>query len=369
MLWLGRTVMPWVFDRVARSHEVLFIGSLAWLFLTAAAVYRLGFSIEIGGFLAGLALANASERYQISSRIKPLRDFFLLLFFIVLGSSLALSDMSGLTWPIVVLSLFVLIGNPLIVLVIMGAMGYHRRTSFLTGVTVAQISEFSLVLAALGQRVGHLSTADVTLITSVGLVTIALSSYMILYADQLYTRLHRWLRFFERPHPKPDGRDFPLLRRTYVLIGAHRTGHGILQALPKKSVAVIDFDPDVVTGLVRRGYAAVYGDIADPDLEEAIELRRARVIISTSPDLENNLSFLKNVVAAWSRRLRPLLIFRAETTAEAELLYAAGAGYVFLPALMSGQLLGQFLSKPVSARSLARLRHQDHTSQKHLGVV
>lgn len=362
MIWLGRMVMPWIFNRVARSQELLFIASLAWLFLTASFIHRLGFSIEIGGFLAGLALANSSEHFQISSRIRPLRDFFLLLFFVILGTSMAMSDFQGLTWPVVVFSLFVLIGNPLIVLVIMGSMGYHRRTSFLTGVTIAQISEFSLVLAALGARLGHLSTANVTLITAVAVITIGISSYIILSADRIYTRLRGWLRWFERRNPKSESPN-PKLNRPVVLIGAHRTGEGIMRTVPKKNLAIIDFDPDIVTRLTAQGYTALFGDISDIEIEEVIDLRHARVIVSTSPDFENNLNFLKTIVASWPRR-RPLLIFRAETSDEAECLYAAGAGYVFLPALESGQLLGQLLLKPLTADSLAKLRRRTEINRR-----
>lgn len=130
MLWFGRKALPYLFDKIARSQELLFLISLMWVFLVAAIVTRVGFSIEIAGFLAGLALANSSENHQIASKIRPLRDFFIVIFFVVLGSSLVLSNLGGLSWPIVVFSLFVLIGNPLIVLILMGLMGYRKRTSF-----------------------------------------------------------------------------------------------------------------------------------------------------------------------------------------------------------------------------------------------
>ncbi len=359
MAWLGRSVMPKIFNQVARSTELLFVSSIAWVFIIAAIVQRLGFSIEIGGFLAGLALANSAEHFQISNRIKPLRDFFLLLFFVSLGSTLALSDLQGIGWPAVVFSLFVLIGNPLIVLMIMGAMGYHRRTSFLAGVTVAQISEFSLVLAALGYKVGHIGKAEVTLITLVGVITIALSSYMILYGEKIYLWLEHWLRYFERDSPKPDRRFTTTVNRPIILIGAHRTGQNIIKELPKKQVGVIDFDPDIVTKLSRQGYAAVYGDITDPDLEEAVGLRQARYIISTSPDVENNLHFLQSIVRGWPKTKRPQILMRAETVAEANLLYGSGSDYVFIPTLASGQHLGRLLAAKPRTTAIAKFRNQE----------
>ena len=132
--------------------------------------------------LAGLALANSAEHFQISNRIRPLRDFFILIFFALLGSSAIISNVEGLSIPIVVFSLFVLIGNPIIVLILMGFLGYRKRTSFLAGVTVAQISEFSLIVTAMGVKLGHLGQSEMGLITAVGIITITISNYLILYA-------------------------------------------------------------------------------------------------------------------------------------------------------------------------------------------
>ncbi|MDP3784677.1 MAG: cation:proton antiporter, partial [bacterium] len=167
MLFLGQKVLPFLFHRIAGSQELLFLMSIAWMFSMVFIVQKIGFSIEMGGFLAGLALANSSEHFQIAARIKPLRDFFILVFFVTLGFSLVSSGIGEIGLPVLVFSLFVLFGNPLIVLIIMGIMGYRKRTSFLTGLTVAQISEFSLVLVALGARLGHLSSGVVALVTAV----------------------------------------------------------------------------------------------------------------------------------------------------------------------------------------------------------
>ena len=116
VFWLGKRFFPWLFEKIARSEELLFLTSTAWVFLFAAALSELGFSIEIAGLLAGLALANSSENFQIASRIRPLRDFFIMIFFVILGASLIFTGVKDLGLPAVVLSLFVLIGNPLIVL-------------------------------------------------------------------------------------------------------------------------------------------------------------------------------------------------------------------------------------------------------------
>jgi Kef-type K+ transport system membrane component KefB len=361
MLWLGRKVLPFVFDRVARSSELLFIISLAWVFLLAALVSRIGFSIEIAGFLAGLALANSSEHYQIAQRIRPLRDFFILVFFVMLGASSATADFTGLGLATIVFSLFVLIGNPIIVLIIMGTMRYRRRTSFLTGLAVAQISEFSLVLAAMGAKVGHLDESAVALVTAVGIATITVSSYMIIYGNGLYRRFSGMLRIFERRHLRRE-HNVDIRRKEIILIGAHRTGESIAMNLSPDQVLVIDFDPEVIGNLSGRGYECIFGDITDPEVFEEANFPEAKLVISTSPDLQDNLTLLETLN---QMDLRPKVILRAENEEEAKFLYTKGADYVLLPHFTSGQYLGKTLALDPDAQILEHLREKDLEVMMH----
>jgi len=150
---LMRWVLPRVMALVAGSRELLVISSVAWAVSLAAVSDALGFSTEVGAFLAGFALASTPFRESLASSLTGLRDFMLLFFFIELGSQLDFSLIGPQVTAAIVLSLFVLIGNPIIVLVIMGLMGYPKRVSFLSGLAVAQISEFSL-LGGAGVRAG-----------------------------------------------------------------------------------------------------------------------------------------------------------------------------------------------------------------------
>jgi Kef-type K+ transport system membrane component KefB len=143
----------------------LLLFAISWAVVLATVGAYLGFSKEVGAFLAGISLASTSYREAIASRLVSLRDFLLLFFFIDLGAQLDPSVLGTHVGPALVLSLFVLIGNPLIVMIIMGVMGYRKRTGFLTGLTVAQISEFSLILGALGVSLGHIDAGIMGLIT------------------------------------------------------------------------------------------------------------------------------------------------------------------------------------------------------------
>ncbi len=362
MMFLGRKVFPPLFDKIARSQELLFLASVAWLFLLAAALSKIGFSIEIAGLLAGLALANSSERFEIAYKLRPLRDFFILVFFVILGASIAFSNFNGLTFPIVLLSLFVLIGNPLIVLILMGIMGYRKRTSFLAGVTVAQISEFSLVLAAVGLRIGHITDGVVALITAVGIITIATSSYLIMHGETIYQFLSKPLSFFERKKTKEMELSDGGMGKPIVLIGCGRTGESLALGLPRDEVLIVDFDPDVVKKLKIKGFSVLYGDSADDELIHRAHMKEARLIISTNPDLDDNLALL--VRLSLLEDGKPKVIVRADTEVDAKTLYEHGADYVLLPHFTSGQYLGKTIVLDPEMGVLETLRENDQALLK-----
>jgi len=356
VLFLGYKILPRLFDQISHSQELLFLTSTAWVFLLVSLSAKLGFSIEIAGFLAGLALANSSEHFQIANKIRPLRDFFIVIFFILLGSSFILPNLSTIATPLVIFSLFVLIGNPLIVLLIMGISGYRKRTSFLTGVTVAQISEFSLVLAALGFKLGHISSSAVALITAVGIVTIGLSTYMIIYADQIFNFLSPALSIFERKKTSEIPISSELFKKPIVLIGFHRTGKSLAHNLQKESLLIIDFDPDIIENIKTSGYDYLFGDISDPEIFEKAISPKTKLVISTSPDLHDNLGLLEMLNKL---KRKPRVIARAETETDARLLYDAGSDYVLLPNLSAGHYLGRALGADFKLNTLNKLKAKD----------
>jgi voltage-gated potassium channel Kch len=344
---------------------MLFLTSLAWGLGLAALVTLppIGFSIEIGGFLAGIAMADSVQHLQISSRIKSLRDFFIVMFFVVLGSRMVFGDIGSVWVPTAVLSLFVLIGNPLIVMAIMGALGFRSRTAFLSSVTVAQISEFSMILAALGHRLGHIDGTTVALVTAVGIITITLSSYMIIYDEAIYKALRPMLKVFEfRPIRQEESVQSHGVANHMVLIGCHRMGQNILASLEElhKEFVVVDFNPDIVAGLKAKGIRTVYGDVSDPDIQDACGLTRARAVISTVPNFDDSLAVLEAVKSGAGKAK---VILTAETELEAERLYKAGADYVLLPHFIGGLQLAQTIRDDKNLRTLTGMRRQD------LGII
>ncbi len=298
---LMRYILPKVVDRMAQSQELLLIFAIAWGTGLAALGEWAGFSKEAGAFIAGFSLASTHYRDAINARLTGIRDFLLLFFFIDLGARLDFSTLGGEVWPAIVLSLFVLIGNPLIVMAIMGYMGYRKRTGFLCGLTVAQISEFSIIFVAMGISLGHVDNGALGLTTLVGLVTIALSTYMILYSHLLYEKLAPWLGWFERKRPHRElavaTERHDLHAADVIVFGLGRYGSRLALGLKEAKLKVlgVEFDPEVARDMRRQGLPVRYGDGIASEFLEMLPLKDTRWVVSTLPDMASNRDLLRGL--------------------------------------------------------------------------
>ena len=326
-------------ERLSRAPELLVSFAIGWAALLAALGHYLGFGKELGGLLAGVSLASTPFREAIAARLASLRDFLLLFFFIALGASLDLTVLGASVFAAVIFSLFVLIGNPLIVLAIMGALGYRKRTGFLAGLTVAQISEFSLIFMAMGVSIGHVADETMGLVTLVGLITIAASTYMITYSHQIYDRLEPYLGLFERKAVSglEDAVEQSKARYDILLFGLGRYGMAIARELTAsgKTVLGIDFDPVSVRYARAQGIDAMFGDATDPEFVGHLPLRGAGWAVSAVPQHETGLvdddprwALLKALKEAGFDG-RVALAAHGDETADA--MRAAGADLVLMP--------------------------------------
>jgi Kef-type K+ transport system membrane component KefB len=331
---LMRYVLPRIVDTLARSQELLLIFAIAWGTALAALGEYAGFSKEAGAFIAGFSLASTAYREAISARLSSIRDFLLLFFFIDLGAKLDFSTLGDEIGNSVVLSLFVLIGNPLIVMAIMGYMGYRKRTGFLAGLTVAQISEFSIVFVAMGISLGHVGNSALGLTTLVGLITIALSSYMILYSHRLYAWLAPWLGVFERRHPfrelAVEHSHGSGVRPDVIVFGLGRYGSRLAHTLSEQGISVIgvDFDPEVVRAQQNHGLNARFGDGEAPDYIESLPLAGVPWVVSTLPDHASNRSLIN---ALGEHHFQGNIAIVARDEDEARQLASLGRVEVLLP--------------------------------------
>jgi len=327
-------------ERLSRAPELLVSFAIGWAALLAALGDYLGFGKELGGLLAGVSLASTPFREAIAARLASLRDFLLLFFFIALGASLDLSTLGAGIAPAVVLALFVLIGNPLIVLALMGALGYRKRTGFLAGLTVAQISEFSLIFMAMGVALGHVAPDALGLVTLVGLITIAASTYMITYAHPLYRRLEPLLGPFERRsagRAEDDAAAPPGRPHDAVVFGLGRYGAAIAQALRGAGWRVlgVDFDPVAVRHARANGFDVVFGDATDPEFLAHLPMGGARWAVLAVPEHDTGVSHddpRRSLIAALrDRGFAGRIAVAAHREATAERLVAVGADLVLMP--------------------------------------
>jgi Trk K+ transport system NAD-binding subunit len=215
-------------------------------------------------------------------------------------------------------------------------------------------------LAALGLRLGHLSEVDVALITFVGIITITISSYTISKGNAIYNLLSPYLDWMELPNA---GRGINLKgvsKKSIILIGAHRTGQSILHNLSKKEVRVVDFDPEAINDLKRKGYDYIFGDIADQEILEQARVADSDLVIATGPNFEDNVTLVEEIKEINKARHKKIkIIVRAKSASERDALYASGANYVLWPHFTAGQYLGRTVHKEKNLTFLKEWRKHD----------
>lgn len=368
---LGIYALPKITNIIAKSQEFLLLFSVGWCLILAALFHYLGFSMEIGALLAGITLASSPYKYEISAKMKPLRDFFIVLFFILLGAQIGFANLGTYAIPIILFSIFVLIGNPLIVMVLMGLLGYTRRNSFLAGLTVAQISEFSIILVALGIKMGHLTNEILFIITTVALITIAGSSYVILYADKIYPYLSNYLKIFERKGQKVDAHKYHSSDKyDIILFGCDRIGYDLLKSLKKlrTKFLVIDYNPDTIVNLAKEGIECRYGDAEDVELLNELNFSDAKMIISTIADFDTNCFLITKIMEI---NRNAVVIVVAHQIDEAIELYKKGASYVIMPHFLGGKHAATLIERcgyNLNVFLMERYRHiQELLHRKKIG--
>ena len=341
LMFITSKILPKMQDFFAKSNEFLFLFSLAWGLGLASLYQVLGFSIEIGALIAGVTLAISPYAKEIESKLKPLRDFFIITFFVLLGAEMSFESVAPVLTQGLVFSLFVLIGNPLIVLILMGILKYNRRTGFMAGLTVAQISEFSLILVLLGVELGHINQQVLSLVTIVGLVTIACSTYLIVYSEKIFSWIGPYLGIFERKNPK----DTTLFLGSYevILFGSHRVGHDFLKLFSelKENFLIVDFNPDIIKSLKNQGFNVLYGDAEDSEFLEEINITEAKIVISTISDYEVN----KAILSKFEKDHETIIILLSFDIDDALNLYDNGATYVMMPHFIGSQVVSEMAAR------------------------
>lgn len=399
----SRFILPVFMKFASKSTELLFLFSLSWCFLFALITYFIFLnllvpdspqfamnSVSIGAFLAGISLASFPYNVEIVGRIRPLKDFFLTLFFASLGmqvslglpviehgsvdaflssSMLAVSAIlkNPMTTQALILSLYALFGSTIILFFITRLMGYSRRTSFMTAISLAQISEFSLILAVQGQALGHINQEVFSLIAAVLLITITISSYFIMYSKTIYRFVSPILALFDELPIGKELEDLPERSKNHVIVvGCHRMGCRIVDSLQRmrEHFVVVDYNPETIRVLIKKHIPCIYGDVGDPEILERINLMDAKTVVSTIPDYESNLFLIYET----KKQNKHTLIFIVSEDIEHALdLYRAGADYVVVPRIVSGDKAAEILRDIIrDSGRIKRLREEDQSRLEDL---
>lgn len=337
---MNRYILSNVFKAVSDSGELLFLTALAWCFGFITISVLMGFSVIIGAFLAGVALASSPYHFQIQGKIKPMRDFFIALFFVYLGTRVNFSQSSISTIPLILIfSFYAVLIKPTIFLLLFGIFGFRKHTMFQTAINLSQVSEFSLIILLVGYEMGVVSQSALTVIAMSSVISFVISSLMISQSGRIYKFISSGVSFFERRKqlllPKEPA---DKLLNHVVIIGAHRVGGEIVRFLKREKhpLVVLDFNPHQVEVLLSQEIPVIFGDASDPEVLDLLNLIGAKMIISTSPDLESNKTLLEDLKV---RNIRVPTIIRAETIKDAEILYKKGADFCILPEIMAGDML------------------------------
>ncbi len=329
-LVLGRFVATPTMHLLGRQAELLVLGAIAWAVSFGALSTILGFSAEVGAFLAGMTLASTPYREAISGRLTPLRDFLLLFFFIEIGAGIDPASLRAGLPIALTLSAAALVAKPIIVTGLLSLAGHRQKVSLATGITLAQISEFSLILVALGVAQGSVGSDIAGIVTTTALITIAVSSQMIARTERLVDRLSSRLpRLERRVAGHATFEDGPPLRPDVIVVGLGRFGSTVVEELLDRGehVVGVDFDPRAVAE-GRLGIPILYGDADDPSLGEHLPLEGSRWVVSTLRSLEANLTLVRSL------RLNGYpgaIAVASEDPADCERLRAAGADVTIQP--------------------------------------
>ena len=342
LILLSKWVLPHVVRYAARSQELLFLVAISWCFALAAGLHLIGFGIEMGALLAGISLAVTGFQREIGARIRPLRDFFLIIFFIYLGTHLTFTSVADYSLEAFIFSAFILFGNPLIVMFILRAFGYHPRSGFLTGITLAQVSEFSFILMASAVAAGLVSEVMLPLVTLVAIITIAFSTYLIAYNEQMY-RLFGGM--FEWMGEGLRGKNARRRKAPSVLLfGYHDMGVSMIPALEKlkEDYLVVDFDPSAIEKMEKEGIPHMYADVGSEEFLRDVHAHKAKLIISTIPDASLNQDVLGYLEA---KKSKAAVVVTVKKQSDVAKMYEIGATFVIVPTLLGGTLFAQLLEK------------------------
>jgi len=366
---IARYILPALYRSIASSTELVLLVSMAWCFLLSGAAAKAGLSGEMGSLIAGLVIAGFPYGAEVTARLGGVRDFFLTLFFVALGLKIPLPT-PRLLLLAGAAALFVMASRLVVVVPMLALLRVDLRSAGVVAINLAQVSEFSLVIVALGATYGHVGPDTSALVLFTLLITALISTYGILFNHEIASALTRSLRGFgvpswvaRAPARAPEAGVAAARRDPDVfLVGVSREGLAFVQHLERESPAMkarlvaVDFNPETLERLQLDGVHCHYGDISNADTLRHAGVANAQIVVSSVSDW-----FLKGTdnhrLLRLVRSLAPQarVIVTADTLEQARALYAEGAAYVIIPPALAAQHLYELLRDP-SKNALDRAR-------------
>ncbi len=355
----------------------IIVNSLTFIGINLSANWVLmlepGFSIAMGAFIAGIGLASMPYTFEVIGKVRSLRDFFATLFFVSLGIQLTKSHIVLIAKPLIILLVIILFVKPIITFFITLFFGYTKRTSFETATSLAQTSEFSLIIVTTGLIFKQVSEEFLSLAVMLVLVTMVTTSYTMKFNNYIYKRMYKLLDLVENLSKNKKHLEYlpEKVHNEVLLVGFDRIGYNIFDTLKKmkRNFLIVDFNPDIIHKLIKDKIHCLYGDIADEEIIERIHLNKAKIVISTIPDLENTRYL---ILKTRQVNEKCSIIVTSYTVQGALDLYNLGADYVIMPHLLGGRhasLILEEFHKDFKSLVKTKVEHIEELNKHiHLGL-
>lgn len=358
-LGISKYVLPILFRSVAKAPEIVLVASLAWCFAVVSGAGAAGLSREMGALIAGISISTFPYNLDVVAKVASIRDFFVTLFFVALGMLIPYPSTNVLLLALAV-SVVLVVSRFAVIFPILHVLRMGHRTSLLPSINLAQLSEFSIVIATLGITYGHLDGDNLSALIFAFAFTSTASTYVLGYSHPIARMLGNVLKRLgvkdlDGQTEAPD--EVETVGRGVVLLGFYREASALLFEYERQrcdlgrhpildTMLVIDFNPEVNNELNRRGIDALYGDVAHMDTLHHAKIHDADLVVSTIPD--SILSGTDNArLLQKARRLCPnaRVIVTAEKIEQALALYASGADFVYVPRLHSSKDLAHIIEE------------------------
>lgn len=372
---LARYLLPAFFRSIAKLPEVMFVASLGWCFLIAGLANLLGLSMEMGALIAGVAISSFPYSLDVVSKVLSVRDFFMTLFFVALGMGIPNPvDNLPVLGVAVVMAVFLIVSRFLAVYPVLHLLHNGNRISLLTSINLAQMSEFSLVIATIGLQLGHISQDTLSTVIFTFVITAIASTYLIKYSQPIAGRLAALLarvglKEVGQEALEPGGEH---ASKEIVLLGFFQVASSLVNEITasgsqdasihdlSERIMVVDFNPQVYERLRAQGIDVVYGDISNIDMLHHVGMEDARMVISTVPDSilvgTDNLKLSQQLPKLCPKAR---IIVNAETHKAALAMYEAGADYVYLPRVLAAEHIHQMIRFALSGGNMEDLREKE----------